>query len=488
MDDVIFQSLDALINGLKTKQFSSVELTQSYIQRTKAVEPKVGAFLSFDEDKTLKEAQASDKRRAEGTLLSELDGIPIGLKDIFAEKGQPLTCASRILEHFISPYDATLVQHLREAGMVLWGRLNMDEFAMGSSSEHSAFKMTHNPWDLTRIPGGSSSGSAAAVASGEVPLALGTDTGGSIRQPAALCGVVGIKPSYGRISRYGMVAFASSLDQAGVFARTVSGAARILSILCGADPKDATSARKPVPNFLADMQANKGKQWTLGVSDAYFQEGLNPEIRQSVEQAIEFYKSLGYRIVPIQLKTLDYAIPVYYVIASAEASSNLARFDGIRYGYRSPKAQTIDQVFEYSRGEGLGPEVKRRILLGLHVLSSGKYDAYYYDKAQKVRRLIYNDFMDAFKQVDAILAPTTPVPANKQGEKDTPLAMYLSDIYTVSVNLAGLPGMSIPCGFTQNTLPIGMQLIGKPFEESTLLSIAEAFEAGHDYSSRYPSL
>ena len=488
MDDVTFQSLDTLINGLNAKQFSSVELTQRYIQRTKSVEPKIGAFLSFDEDKTLKEAQASDKRRAEGALLSELDGIPIGLKDIFAEKGQPLTCASRILEHFISPYDATLVQHLRKAGMVLWGRLNMDEFAMGSSSEHSAFKMTHNPWDLTRIPGGSSSGSAAAVAAGEVPVALGTDTGGSIRQPAALCGVVGIKPSYGRVSRYGMVAFASSLDQAGILARRVSGAARILSILCGADPKDATSARKPIPNFLADMQANKGKQWTLGVSDAYFQEGLHPEIRQSVEQAIEFYKNLGYRIVPIQLKTLDYAIPVYYVIASAEASSNLARFDGIRYGYRSPKAQTIDQVFEYSRGEGLGSEVKRRILLGLHVLSSGKYDAYYYDKAQKVRRLIYNDFMNAFKQVDAILAPTTPVPANKQGEKDTPLAMYLSDIYTVSVNLAGLPGMSIPCGFTQNGLPIGLQLIGKPFEESTLLSIAEAFEAEHDYSNRYPLL
>lgn len=488
MDDVIFQSLDALINGLKAKEFSSVELTQSYIQRTKAVESKVGAFLSFDEDKTIKEAQASDKRRAEGTLLGELDGIPIGLKDIFAEKDQPLTCASRILEHFISPYDATLVQHLRKAGMVLWGRLNMDEFAMGSSSEHSAFKMTHNPWDLTRIPGGSSSGSAAAVAAGEVPVALGTDTGGSIRQPAALCGVVGIKPSYGRISRYGMVAFASSLDQAGVFARTVSDTARILSVLCGADPKDATSARKPVPNFLGDMKANKGRQWTLGVSDAYFQEGLNPEVRQYVERAIEFYKNLGYRIVPIQLKTLDYAIPVYYVIASAEASSNLARFDGIRYGYRSPKAQTIDQVFAYSRGEGLGSEVKRRTLLGLHVLSSGKYDAYYYDKAQKVRRLIYNDFMDVFKQVDAILAPTTPVPANKQGEKDTPLAMYLSDIYTVSVNLAGLPGMSIPCGFTQNGLPIGMQLIGKPFEESTLLSIAEAFEAGHDYNNRYPSL
>lgn len=488
MNDLIFKPVEELIKGLQDKQFSSVELTKAYIQRTHAIDDQLKAFLSFDEDKTLKEAQASDERRAKNQCLSDLDGIPVGLKDIFSEKGQPLTCASRILEKFVSPYDATLVKKLRQSGLVMWGRLNMDEFAMGSSSENSAFQVTSNPWNLERIPGGSSSGSAAAVAAGEVPLSLGTDTGGSIRQPAALCGIVGLKPTYGRVSRYGIVAYASSLDQAGPFARTTKGVARLLQVICGSDAKDATSARRPVPQFLKEMCSFQDKKWTLGVPEEYFGEGLDPEIRASIESAIDFYRKCGYIIKPIHLKTIEYAIPVYYIVATAEASSNLARYDGIRYTYRSPRAKTVDEVFDLSRSEGFGDEVKRRILLGTYVLSSGYYDAFY-GKAQKVRRLIHNDFMEAFKTVDAVLAPTSPVPAFKKGERTSdPLAMYLSDIYTISVNLAGLPGLSIPCGFTQSQLPIGMQLIGRPFEESTILSIAHEFERQHSFHTQTPQL
>ncbi len=486
MKDLIFKPLEELIDGLKKKAFSSVELTKAYIQRTKEVDTKIKAFISFDEEKTLKEAEASDQRRAHGESLSVLDGIPVGLKDIFAEKNQPLTCASKILKDFISPYDATVVKHLKNAGAVLWGRLNMDEFAMGSSSENSAFFVTSNPWDLERIPGGSSAGSAAAVAAGEVPLSLGTDTGGSIRQPAALCGIVGIKPTYGRVSRYGMVAYASSLDQAGPFARTTSGVAHLLNVMCGADVKDATSARKTVPDFVTEMNSYTGKKWTLGVPAEYFSDGLDPEIRTSIETAIDFYRQQGYTIKPVHTASMEYAIPVYYIISTAEASSNLARYDGIRYTYRSPHAKTVGEVFDLSRSEGFGPEVKRRILLGTYVLSSGYYDAFY-GKAQKVRRLIYNDFMNVFKEVDAIITPTSPVPAFKKGERTAdPLAMYLSDIYTISVNLAGLPGISLPCGFTQSHLPIGMQLIGKPFEESTILSIANDFEKHHSFNLQIP--
>ena len=488
MKDLIFQSLDELIVGLKNKVFSSVELTQAYIQRTKEIDVNLKAFLSFNEVKTLKEAEASDERRAKGQCLSDLDGIPIGLKDIFAEKNQPLTCGSRILEKFVSPYDSTVVKRLKASGMVLWGRLNMDEFAMGSSSENSAFQVTCNPWDLERIPGGSSSGSAASVAAGEVPLSLGTDTGGSIRQPAALCGIVGMKPTYGRISRYGIVAYASSLDQAGPFARSVTGVARLLQILCGPDAKDATSARRSVPDFLVEMEKSRSKKWVLGIPEEYFGEGLDPEIRHSIEAAIDFYKRQGYTIKPVHLRSMEYAVPVYYIVATAEASSNLARYDGIRYTYRSPHAHTVGDVFDLSRSEGFGDEVKRRILLGTYVLSSGYYDAFY-GKAQKVRRLIYNDFMEVFKEVDAILTPTSPVLAFKKGERTAdPLAMYLSDIYTISVNLAGLPGISLPCGFSKSNLPIGMQLIGRPFDECTILSIAQLFESQHSFSKQTPQL
>ena len=487
-EETLFLPLEQLVAGLNEKRFSSEELTKAYIERTKRLEPEIKAFLSFDEEKTLREARASDERRSQGRLLSEYDGIPIGLKDIFSEKGQPLTCASKMLEHYVSPYDATVVERLKAAGMVLFGRLNMDEFAMGSSSENSAFQITHNPWDVTCIPGGSSSGSAAAVAAGELPLALGTDTGGSVRQPAALCGVVGIKPTYGRISRYGIAAFGSSLDQAGVLTRTVSGAAAVLKLLCGADLKDATSARREVPDFCKEIQNNRGKIWTLGVPEEYFSDGLDSEVKEAVLAAVDFYKQQGYAIKPIRLKTLEYGISAYYIIATAEASSNLARYDGVRYTYRSPNAKTTEEMFSLSRSEGFGSEVKRRILLGLYVLSSGEYDAYYYDKAQKVRRLVYNDFAEAFKSVDAIVTPTSPTPATKIGAKSTPLSVYLSDIYTVSVSLAGLPGISIPCGFTKSNLPIGLQLIGKLFDESTLLSIAEAFEARCDFLAMRPRM
>ncbi|MDR2769182.1 MAG: Asp-tRNA(Asn)/Glu-tRNA(Gln) amidotransferase subunit GatA [Puniceicoccales bacterium] len=488
METLIFGTFEQLSEGLEKKQFSSVELTKAFIARTRAIDKSVKAFLNFDEKKTLAEAEASDVRRSKGQNLSKLDGVPVGLKDIFAEKGQRLTCGSRMLEHFLSPYDATVVKKLKNAGAVLWGRLNMDEFAMGSSSENSAFQVTSNPWDLDRIPGGSSSGSAAAVAAGEVPLALGTDTGGSVRQPASMCGIVGLKPSYGRISRYGMVAYASSLDQAGPLARTTGGVAALLQVLSGADPKDSTCARVHVSDYLAATRSSEGKKWTLGVPEEYFGEGLDSEVKSSVEKAIHFYEAQGCVVKPIHLPSLEYAIPVYYIIATAEASSNLARYDGIRYTYRSPRAKNIDEVYDQSRREGLGEEVKRRILLGTYVLSSGYYDAFY-GKAQKVRRLIHNDFMRAFAEVDALVTPTSPIPAFKKGEKTSnPLAMYLSDIYTISVNLAGLPAISFPCGFTGNGLPIGCQLIGKPWEETTLLSMAYAFEKHHPFNLKIPNL
>ncbi len=436
MSEWNFKSVEELVNALEGKKISAVELTKQFIAKTQKLEPKLNAFLSFDEKKTLAEAEAADQRRRSGTPLSTLDGIPLGLKDILAEKGQPLTCGSRILEKFISPYDATVVQKLKAAGMVLWGRLNLDEFAMGSSSENSAFKTTSNPWNLECIPGGSSSGSAVAVAAGEVPLSLGSDTGGSVRQPAALCGIVGLKPTYGRVSRYGLVAYASSLDQVGPFGRYVKDVAYLLSVIAGHDGKDSTSSRRPVPNYLKTINDNKNKKYTLGIPKEYFGEGLDKEVRQALENSIAFYKKCGWKVQEVSLPSLEYAIPVYYIIATAEASSNLARYDGIRYTHRSQKALTIGEVYDKSRDEGFGPEVKRRILLGTYVLSSGYYDAFY-GRAQKLRTLMYRDFMRAFDSVELLLTPTSPFPAFKKGEKvNDPLAMYLSDIYTISINLA----------------------------------------------------
>ncbi len=480
-------TLAELSRRLAARQVTSEVVTRAFIERAQAVEPKVHAFLHRDEADALAQAKASDARRAAGKTLGPLDGVPIGIKDVIAVKGQPLTGASKILEKFVSPYDATVTEKLRAAGVVLWGRLNLDEFAMGSSTENSAYQTTGNPWDLERIPGGSSGGSAAAVAAGEAPAALGSDTGGSIRQPAALCGIVGLKPTYGLVSRYGLMAFASSLDQIGPMTHTTEDAAMLLQVLAGHDRRDSTSLKQPVPDYVAAVNA-PAKPWTLGVPRDFFGEGIDPEVRASIEAAIKFYERKGCKVVDIKLPHADLGLPVYYIIATAEASSNLARYDGIRYTHRSAQAEDAVDIYFKSRAEGFGPEVKRRIILGTYVLSSGYYDAYYL-RAQKVRTLIRRDFENAFQQVDAVLTPTAPTAAFKRGEKtDDPLAMYLSDIYTISVNLAGLPGLSLPCGFTKNNLPIGLQLIGRPFAEADLLALGHMYETAHDWHSRRAQL
>ena len=488
MSDLYFKTISELAALLAAGQTTSVAITQAVIDRTAAVDGQVRAFLSSDADDALAQAQASDQRRAAGTILGPLDGIPIGIKDTLAVKDQPLRCASKMLQNYVSPFDATCIVKLREAGAVIWGRLNMDEFAMGSSTENSAYHTTCNPWNLDTIPGGSSGGSAAAMAAGEAIATLGTDTGGSIRQPAALCGVVGMKPTYGLISRYGLVAFASSLDQVGPFARTVEDAALLLQAMLGKDPLDSTSiAPQGDTNYAAALKEKKGP-WKLGVPREFFAEGIDPEVKANIEQAIDWYKSQGCEIVDISLPHSELAVPVYYIVATAEASSNLARFDGVRYSHRSEEAKDALSLFTKSRGEGFGDEVKRRIILGTYVLSSGYYDAYYL-RAQKVRRLILGDFESAFEQVDAILTPTSPTLAFKRGERtDDPLAMYLSDIYTISVNLAGLPAISVPSGFTESGLPIGLQVIGKAFGEAEMFAVANAFEKAHDYAQQTPKL
>jgi aspartyl-tRNA(Asn)/glutamyl-tRNA(Gln) amidotransferase subunit A len=481
-----YQSLASLAAQLEAGTVSSVELTQAVMARTRAVEPRVRAFNSCDEADALAQAAASDARRAAGRALGPLDGIPIGLKDVIAVKNHPLTASSRMLENFVSPYDATVTTKLRQAGAVLWGRLNCDEFAMGSSTENSAFHPTGNPWDVTRVPGGSSGGSSAALAAGEAIATLGSDTGGSIRQPAALCGVVGLKPSYGLVSRYGLIAYASSLDQIGPFARTVEDAAIVLRAIAGHDERDSTSYRTEIPDYRAELQTRRGP-WKLGLPKEYFGDGLDLEVGAAVEQAIAFYRAQGCEIREVSLPHTQYCLDTYYIIATAEASSNLARYDGIRYGHRSTGAKDVVDLYFQSRAEGFGAEVKRRIILGTYVLSSGYYDAYYL-RAQKVRTLIRQDFLNAYKEVDALITPTSPIPAFKLGEKSDPLAMYLCDIYTIGVNLAGLPAISVPCGFTRANLPIGAQLIGQPFQEANLLAIAHAYDRAHDWNTKHPKL
>ena len=485
---LIYQPASRLAAALTAGQISAVELLQSCLARTKAVDGRVHAFNSYDEAGALALARASDARRAAGQARGPLDGLPVGFKDVIAVEGQPLTCSSKMLANFMSPYDATVTQKLKAGGAIPFGRLNMDEFAMGSSTENSAFGPTANPWDLARVPGGSSGGSAAAVAAGELPLTLGSDTGGSIRQPAALCGIVGLKPTYGLVSRYGLAAFASSLDQIGPLARTVEDAALLLGAIAGHDPRDSTSLQAVVPDYRAALTGRKGP-WRLGVPKEFFGAGLDPEIGATVRQAIEFYRKQGCEIREVSLPlAAEYAIAAYYLIATAEASSNLARYDGIRYGHRSAAAQDAIDIYAKSRAEGFGPEVKRRIILGTHVLSSGYYDAYYL-RAQKVRTLIRNEFTAVLRDCDALLSPTSPVPAFGLGEKSAdPLAMYLTDIYTISVNLAGLPALSIPCGFTHGGLPVGLQLIGRPLQESDLLAIAHAYELAHGWHTRHPVL
>ncbi len=483
---LFFKPLTELADLLAAGTISSTELTQAVIARTKAVDAQVKAFNSFDEADALAQAAASDARRAAGQARGPLDGIPIGFKDVISVAGQPLTASSKMLANFVSPYDATVTQKLKQAGAVCWGRLNLDEFAMGSSTENSAFHTTRNPYDLERVPGGSSGGSAAALAAGEAIATLGSDTGGSIRQPAALCNVVGLKPTYGLVSRFGLIAFASSLDQIGPFTRTVEDSAVMLGAIAGHDERDSTSFKTEIPDYRAALKQKKGP-WRIGIPKEYFGEGLDPEVAAAVQKAVEYYKSIGCEIKEVSLPHTEYGVGVYYIIATAECSSNLARYDGVRYGHRSKEAKDILDVYFKSRAEGFGPEVKRRIILGTYVLSSGYYDAYYL-RAQKVRTLIRNDFLEAYKSVDVILTPTSPTPAFKRGAKADPLAMYLCDVYTIGVNLAGLPGISVPCGFSQGGLPIGMQLIGQPFREADLLAVANAYDAPHAWGKQTPKL
>jgi len=486
-DSPIFKSATELSQDLQADTVSSVEITQAMIDRIDAVDGQVHAFLHIDKEDALAQAKASDARRAKGESLSPLDGVPVGMKDVIAVKDQPLTAASKILENYRSPYDATVVRKLKDAGAVVAGRLNLDEFAMGSSTENSAYGPTRNPWNLECVPGGSSGGSSAAVAAREVPLTLGSDTGGSIRQPASLCGVVGMKPTYGMVSRYGLAAFASSLDQIGPFSTTVEDAALLLETISGHDSLDSTSYPTEVPCYSAELRSSSEPK-VLGLPKEFFGPGMDDEVRASIEQVIEYYRSIGYKTKEVSLPTTDLSIPVYYVIATAEASSNLARYDGIRYTSRSERAENAIDVYAKSRGEGFGSEVKRRCILGAYALSSGYYDAYYL-RAQKARTLIRQDFEKAFAEVDAILTPTSPTPAFKFGEKsDDPISMYLSDVYTISTNLAGLPGISVPCGFSSTGLPIGMQLIGKAFEESSLLQIAHAYDREHLHGRKTPNL
>ena len=463
-----------LHDKLNKKEVSSVEATRSFLARIDAVDGKVNAFITVTPEEALVSAEEADKRIAAGNC-DILTGIPVALKDIFLTKGVRTTCASRILENFVPPYDATSWLKLKERGAVLVGKLNQDEFAMGSSTESSAFGVTRNPWNRECIPGGSSGGSAAAIAAREAIATLGTDTGGSIRQPASHCGCVGLKPTYGRVSRYGVIAYASSLDQVGPVTRDVADCAVMLGAVAGYDPKDSTSVNLPVPDYAKSL-VPEVKGLKIGLPREYFIPGLDPAVKQALDEAIETYRGLGAEFREITLPHTDYAVATYYLIATAEASSNLARYDGVRFGHRAEGAKGLIDMFSRTRDEGFGPEVKRRIMLGTYALSSGYYDAYYL-KAQKARTLIMHDFLEAFKEVDVILTPVAPTPAFRIGEKvNDPLQMYLSDIFTIPVNLAGTCGISVPAGFSQEGLPIGLQLVGKPFGEETIIRAAYAFE------------
>jgi aspartyl-tRNA(Asn)/glutamyl-tRNA(Gln) amidotransferase subunit A len=449
------------------------------LDNAEALNGELNSFLSVERERAL--ARADELERSDSDL--PLKGLPIAIKDVLCTKGITTTCGSRILSNYKPQYDATAVKRLVDAGAVIVGKTNMDEFAMGSSNENSAFGPVRNPWDTTRVPGGSSGGSAVAVASGVVSVSLGSDTGGSVRQPASLCGILGLKPTYGRISRYGLIAFASSLDNIGIFGRTSRDIAEVLRVIAGRDPLDSTSADVPVPDYISTLDSDvRGKR--IGVPRAWFGEGLDEDVRDAVEGSIENFRSLGAEIVDVELPHAKYGIAVYYIIATAEASSNLARYDGVRYGFRAEEANELRQMYFKTREEGFGPEVKRRIMLGTYVLSSGYYDAYY-AKAQKVRTLLKQDYARAFEKCDAILTPTAPSVAFRIGEKsDDPLAMYLNDIYTVSANMAGVPGISVPCGLSAEGLPIGMQLIGNFWSEGLLLNLASVYETAHPLGAR----
>jgi aspartyl-tRNA(Asn)/glutamyl-tRNA(Gln) amidotransferase subunit A len=475
----IERDIEALTNAIAEGAIPARALIASAIDSAEKLNEQLNAFLQIDRNGALKKAEAISGR--EGTLA----GIPIAIKDNICVQGLQASCGSRILGNYHPPYNATVIERLLRAGAIVVGKTNCDEFAMGSSNENSAFGPVKNPWDTSRVPGGSSGGSAAAVAAGIVPVALGSDTGGSVRQPASLCGVFGLKPTYGRNSRYGLVAFASSLDQVGIFARSASDVARVLGVIAGRDVHDATTADVPVPDYFGEMSGDiKGAR--IGLPRSLFGEGLDAEVRSSVEAAVDVYRDLGAEIVDIELPNAQYSIAVYYIIATAEASSNLARFDGVRYGFRAEDAPELRQMYKKTREEGFGPEVKRRIMLGTYVLSAGYYEAYY-GKAQQVRSLIKQDFRKAFERCDAIITPTSPTPAFSIGEKvDDPLSMYLNDVYTVTANLAGIPGLNVPCGLSSSRLPIGFQLLGAYWSEPTILKLAHAYETAQPFTERPP--
>ena len=475
-------TLAELRTGLDKREFSAVEITKAYLERIAATNPVINTFITICNETALAEAEAADRLIAAGQV-STLTGVPIAAKDIFNTVGLRTTCGSHILENYVSPYDATAIERVKKQNAVILGKLNMDEFAMGSSNENSAFGPVRNPWDTDCVPGGSSGGSAASVAARQTAAALGTDTGGSIRQPASHCSVVGLKPTYGRVSRYGVVAYASSLDQVGPVTRDVRDCALLLQAIAGYDSSDSTSVDTPVPDYQAVLDGDLGGV-RIGLPKEYFIDGLDADVRKSVEQAVATYRDLGAEIIEVSLPHSAYAVACYYLIATAEASSNLARYDGVRYGLRADNAENLIDMYMQSRAAGFGAEVKRRIMLGTYALSSGYYDAYYL-KAQKVRTLIRQDFLEAFDKVDTLLTPVAPTPAFAIGEKvNDPLQMYLSDIYTIPVNLAGTCAMSLPCGFSATGLPIGMQLIGKPFDEATILHTAHAFEQATEWHKK----
>ncbi|OPJ56298.1 Asp-tRNA(Asn)/Glu-tRNA(Gln) amidotransferase subunit GatA [Alkalithermobacter paradoxus] len=484
--DLHKMTLKEISEKLRNKEITALELTKKTLDKVKALESKVESFLSITEEIAIEKAKEVDEKIEKGEEISPLAGIPMGIKDNICTEGINTTCASKILQNFVPPYNATVIDRLYESGAVPIGKTNMDEFAMGSSTETSAFKKTKNPWDLNKVPGGSSGGSAAAVASGQVFYALGSDTGGSVRQPAALTGIVGLKPTYGRISRYGLIAFGSSLDQIGIFTRNVYDCALVLKEIAGKDEIDGTSSPEEVPDYTKFLDGNVNGL-KIGVPKEYFEQGIDEDVKKAVLDGIQKLKELGAQVKEISLPHTKYAVATYYVIAPSEASSNLARFDGIRYGYRAEKFDSLDELYIKTRSEGFGEEVKRRIVIGTYALSAGYYDAYY-KKALQVRTLIKQDFEKAFEDVDVIIAPTVPNVAFNIGEKnEDPLSMYMEDVCTIPANMAGVPAISIPCGL-KNGLPIGMQIIGKHFDEGTVLKVAHAYENSVDFKNRIPNL
>lgn len=480
-------SIRELHQQLISKERSCVEIVQESLDRIQALEPKLHSFLQVTNDRALEQAKQIDAKIAAGEEIGLLAGIPIAIKDNLCTQGVPTTCASKILQNFVPPYESTVTQKLIDAGAVMVGKTNLDEFAMGGSTETSAYAKTANPWDISRVPGGSSGGSAAAVAGGECPISLGSDTGGSIRQPASFCGIVGMKPTYGLVSRYGLVAFASSLDQIGPFARSVEDAAILLNAIAGYDPKDSTSLKVDIPDYTQFLTTDlKGKK--VGVIKETFGEGLDPEVEKSVNAAIDQLKALGAEVKEISCPRFRYGIAAYYIIAPSEASANLARYDGVKYGARIEDAENLMEMYTKTRSQGFGAEVKRRIMIGTYALSAGYYDAYYL-KAQKVRTLIKQDFEKAFEEVDVLVSPTAPTTAFKLGDKSQdPLSMYLIDLMTIPVNLAGLPGMSVPCGFDSQGLPIGLQIVGNVLREDQVFQVAYAYEQATDWHTRSPKL